>query len=200
MKAEELRARAFLALYQKSMSDGIRYYSLLDETRLSGTPIPYGLDWMIAQKLRANGWVDIYQAEEHDDERAGYVVITWDGIEAAERLLEERAGSLSGETAPWVPAAGRYVTLNDNQRDGIERGIADLKQVVRGANELEELEREIALSEIAIFEAALVGPWLSRDLIERFVNGVLSWVGKTIVNAAASEVVRRLYSGLSVLA
>lgn len=86
-----------------------------------------------------------------------------------------------------VPAANRYVSRLDNQ-DVFDDVIADLKRVeseVRGKNALEEDERLIALSEIAVFEASLVQPRLAQDLIERFLEfcrvRLIKIVGETIM-------------------
>ncbi len=72
----------------------------------------------------------------------------------------------------------------------------DLAEAARGVNEVEQNQREIALSEIAAFEATIVQQRVSTDLIQRFVDTVLAWLKRTFTAAAVQEVVQRLIQAL----
>jgi hypothetical protein len=107
----------------------------------------------------------------------------------------ERKRSLKPD-AVVVPASNRYVSLRDNQRDEPLLNLAVLKEEVRGANDVDEEDRLIALSEIAAFEATIVQPRVSTDLIQRFVDSVLTWIQRTFTAAAVQEVAQRLIQAL----
>jgi hypothetical protein len=114
------------------------------------------------------------------------------GLRRLRRIARDASSS-----AGWAPAADRYVSFSDNQREQIQEDLADLKEVVRGDNNISEDERQIVLCEIALFEASIALPMVSLDVVKAFVNGALMWIGRTVVNAAASELVKRL--GLALL-
>ena len=71
-----------------------------------------------------------------------------------------------------IPAADRYVSRGDNQREFEEtqETLLQVREAVRGSNEGSDEEKLIALSEIAIFEEGLAQPRLAHDLIVRFLG------------------------------
>lgn len=198
MKAAELRTRFLAALYFKTRQDGAKYWAASSVAAQFGLHLPAGMDRMIVQRLVQNGWARLADPDPlgSDDDEPAYVMMTWDGIEAAEQMLDDNPQfgvPLNQEAVPsWAPAADRYVSITDNQRRQIQDDLVDLREIVRGANNVDEIEREIVLHEIALFEAAVVAPRVASELVERFVNGVLAWVSKTIANAVASELIKRL--------
>jgi|CXWL01.1.fsa_nt_gi hypothetical protein len=117
------------------------------------------------------------------------------------RLQEFRHGL--DDAAPSVrgiaPASDRYVSLVDNQRREFTDDLAILKEEARGANDVEEENREIALSEIAAFEATIVQQRVSTDLVQRFVDRVLKWMMTIFTGAVFAEVAQRLIQALAPL-
>lgn len=95
-----------------------------------------------------------------------------------------------------VPASDRYVALNDNERGGVGALLLELKDETRAANDVEEEDRLVALSEIASFEATIIQPRVSTDLIQRFIDSVLAWIQRTFSRAAVQEVAQRLIVAL----
>ncbi len=114
------------------------------------------------------------------------------------KLQEFRMG-LSDPTPGWVPASNRYVRLEDNQRDEILDEIRSLKQIVLGKNDVADDDREVALAEIAIFEATIVQPRVPTELVQRFVDRVISWLLTLFTGAAVSEVAQNLIQALTPL-
>jgi len=110
------------------------------------------------------------------------------------RVQDLQWGSQAGGSL--IPAANRYVTAADNQRAELTNELEALKEEARGANDVEEEDRLIALSEIAAFEATIVQPRVSTDLIQRFVDAVLTWIQRTFTTAAVQEVAQRLIQAL----
>ena len=113
------------------------------------------------------------------------------------RLSEFRTGLHGASPLPAsVPAANRYVPITHNQQIEVADDLTVLKEAIRGSNEADEEEREIARYEIAIFEATLVQPRAATDLIQRFVDMLLGWIRRTFTAAAVQEVAQRLIQAL----
>jgi hypothetical protein len=114
--------------------------------------------------------------------------------------LQEVSFGIDDATAPGstpaVPASDRYVTANDNSKHLIQGALTDLREEARGSNEVAEEDREIVLSEIAAFEATIIQPRISTDLIQRFIDMVVDWTKRTFTTAAIQEVVHRLIAAL----
>lgn len=108
----------------------------------------------------------------------------------------DRRRRQSAEGARDIPAADRYVALNDNQRGEVESTLREIKEETRGANEVEEEHRLIALSEIAAFEATILQPRVASDLIQRFIDTVVGWIKRTFTAATVQEVAQRLIGAL----
>lgn len=109
--------------------------------------------------------------------------------------LDDNAPS-DGIVAASAPASNRYVTLADNQKGEIKGELGQLRDIVRGDNEVDEEAREIALSEIAVFEATIMAPRAANDLIDRFVKRVLAWISIAFGGALLAEVAQRLVQAL----
>ncbi|MEO1101307.1 MAG: hypothetical protein AAFW65_05620 [Pseudomonadota bacterium] len=86
-----------------------------------------------------------------------------------------------------------YVELSDYDVTEVVNSASELKKAVVEDNELETRDREILLSEIAIFEASLGVARLSPELISRFVNGVL----RGAIVLAASESIKKIAGDLT---
>jgi len=147
------------------------------------------------EELESHGYVNASKTLGGGDEGGLDLRLTSRGVEAAEELLDEHPEydvSIKGK----VPAAGRYVQISDNQRDNVESDLDSLRVSVRSSNEIDEEDRQIALSEIAVFEAALIQPRLSTELIERFVNRIVKWMvsklGEAMIGAIAGALVAKL--------
>jgi hypothetical protein len=116
------------------------------------------------------------------------------------RLREFAVGlHASSPSSSAVPASDRYVSIADNQQADLKESLEALADAVRGSNEATEVEREIAKSEIAAFEATIVQPRVSLELIERFVRTVLKWIVTVFTAAGVQEVAQRLIQALMIL-
>lgn len=113
--------------------------------------------------------------------------------------LDDAAPTAQGEAGAYVPASNRYVTPRDNERAAVAEALEQLAEHARAANDVEDEDRQIALSEIAAFEATIVQPRVSTDLIQRFVDMVLGWISKMFTAAAVQEVAQRLIQALTKL-
>src|SRR3990167_4403055 len=93
-----------------------------------------------------------------------------------------------------VPASDRYVSTTDNQSvvDEIYAQLELASSEINGSNSIGEEERQIALSEIAIFEAAICQPRLAQDLIERFLRFCLEKLSGWIGGAAVGLLIDKL--------
>lgn len=115
------------------------------------------------------------------------------------RLQDFRFGLHDAAPQPrrdQIPAADRYVTIADNQRDQFAADLGSLKEAVRGSNESSEEDKERALYEIAVFEASIISPVAATDLIQRFVDRVLGWMTTVFTAAVVAEVAERLVKAL----
>lgn len=161
-----------------------------------GLSIAPGMDRLLLGQLSSSKYIEFYASDDYDPEQElsadDLVRLSWIGIEAAEALIDEHPEYAGGT----IPAADRYVTIFHNQRDELQADLKALEQLVRGDNEASEEDREIALSEIAAFEAAVIQPRVSTVLIERFVQSVLAWMTRTFSKAAIAEVAQRLIQAL----
>jgi hypothetical protein len=104
-------------------------------------------------------------------------------IDNIRKLMDGAEQTTEGVEHKSVPASDRYVTPSDNSEKfgEIEQALSGLKSDVEGSNSIEEEERLIALSEIALFEASIAQPRLALDIIERFLafcaTKLSSWIG-----------------------
>lgn len=119
------------------------------------------------------------------------------------RLAEFRMGLHAAAPLPnLAPASNRYVAITDNQQSDFAVEITALKEAVRGANEIaeedehQETAKELALYEIAVFEATIIAPRAATDLIQRFVDTILSWITSRFTGAAIAEIAQRLIQAL----
>lgn len=129
-----------------------------------------------------------------------------DLIEQSFRELDEllilRMQDLALEIAPAIadvtkiPAANRYVQATDNQRTEALAALKKLESAINGSNDSSDEDRVIALSEIAAFEATIVQPRISSELIDRFINSVIAWMqrvfSKALIEAAAQKLLEAL--------
>lgn len=111
-------------------------------------------------------------------------------------LTQLRRRRLREAGSDEIPASDRYVSISDNQRAALEDDLNALQNEARGANDVDEEDRLIALSEIAAFEATIVQPRVATELIKRFVDMVLAWIQRTFTTAAVQEVAQRLIQAL----
>lgn len=91
-----------------------------------------------------------------------------------------------------------YIELPEDSRTELAEGTESLREAVAADNSIDPDDREILLSEIAIFEASIGATRLSSDLIARFVNGVLRGsiilAANAIVQECASILMRKILS------
>ena len=112
------------------------------------------------------------------------------------RAFEPVARDLRGSLRAVAPTSYGYVPISHNQQAEVAGDLATLKEAIRGSNETTEEQRELALYEIAVFEAAIVAPRAATDLIQRFVDTVLGWIKRTFTAATVQEVAQRLIQAL----
>lgn len=116
-----------------------------------------------------------------------------ESLEYLEGAIEEIGGRRTRlRDEDFVPAADRYVAISDNQRQDLKGSLSELSEAIRGDNLIDPESKEAVLYEIAIFEATLVAPRLSLAMIEKFTNETLQWIVKTMINASASEIAKRV--------
>ncbi|MFC3674764.1 hypothetical protein [Ferrovibrio xuzhouensis] len=186
MEAREFRERFIVTLFRVAHSAGlIKYYDAVMIADKGGlTPLRDQLR-LVVDDIAGRGWGKAYPGMSHLN-----VQITHAGIEAAEDLLQVHP------EYKGVPASDRYVALSDNQRNEVAAEVQNLKSAVRAANDVEEKDRQIALSEIAVFEATIVQPQIPVELVERFAQKVLGWIlkkfGEALTGAAIKVLVDRL--------
>ena len=196
MRSREFRERLLVAIYQTAARGNLGSYlspqEIADQFSLDRRP---GQLRLTVNELENYGYVRASKTLGGGDEGGLDLQLTSSGVEAAEELLDEHPdyGAPVGKS---FPAADRYVQLNDNQRNPVETDLGELRSAVHSSNEADEESRQIALSEIAIFEAALIQPRLSTDLIERFVNRIIKWMiskfGEAVVGVIAGALIAKL--------
>ncbi len=192
MKTREFRDRLLVALYTAASGSDLGAY--LDAQKVAdeaGLVRPEGLLRITVDDLERNGYVKALKL------LAGglNLRLTSSGVETAEELLEEHPEYAAPVTA-GVPAADRYVQLNDNQRGELGGDLEALRLAVRSANDVADEDRQIALSEIAVFEAAVMQPRLAQGLIDRFVDRIIKWIvskfGEALLAAVTGALVLKL--------
>ncbi len=192
MKTAELRERLLVALVTAAKQKGLGQYlkpaPVADEFLLPRAP---GQLRLLIQDLENRGLLQPSYTMAGADEGGLDLRVTAAGIEEAEDLLDEHP-DYAVPLSPPAPASDRWVTLADNQRSGLESDLASLRLAVAGINSSDEEDREIALSEIASFEATVVQSRVSVELIDRFVNKILKWLMRTFADAAVAVVAEAL--------
>lgn len=189
MKASEFRCRLLMGLYKKANRNGLgKLYDLESLAAEAGLTWSPGQLRLAAEALHDEGLIKAGFLVGGSDKAT--VMIQHAGLEEAEDLLGEQ------DAFNDVPASDRYVSFDDNQKASFEHDLATLKEEIRGSNEPSEEERLIALSEIAAFEATIIQPRVSTDLIQRFVDKVLKWVVVVFLGALIAEVAQRIVEAL----
>lgn len=196
MRSREFRERLLVALYKFASQGNLARYLVPHEIADR-----FGLDRQLGQlrltvsALENYGYIKASRTLGGGDEGGLNLMLTSSGIEAAEELLDEHPEYGLPYQAE-VPAANRYVRLDDNQRTTVEESLSDLRLAVRSSNETDEEDRLIALSEIAAFEAVLIQPRVSTELVERFVNRIIKWMisifGTAMIGAVADALIAKL--------
>jgi len=146
---------------------------------------------MLVRKLETESYIksikeyDPYDSDYSEEEDREYQ-ITWLGIQAAEGL---------GDQQNTIPASNRYVQITDNQRSELEHDAGELREQVRASNEASEDDRQIALYEIAVFEASIAASCVATELVERFVSRVLKWLLSVFSGSAVKLAAEKLIQG-----
>lgn len=183
-----------VALLAYSEREGFKFHSVQQVCLAANLSFPEGLVELLVEQLVESG--DLLASERVLDEPVANRVfettikLTGKGLTSAEIWR----GPL--ERKRPIPASDRYVSIADNQRAALMDDLDALRSEALGSNEVSEEDRLIARSEIAAFEATLMQPRVSTDLIQRFVDMVLAWIQRTFTAAAVQEVAQRLIQAL----
>jgi hypothetical protein len=103
---------------------------------------------------------------------------------------------LSPDAFGAIPASDRYVTLSDNSKESVGTHLTELARRISADNEAPIDTREIALSEISAFEATILQPRVSAELIDRFVRRVITWIVRAFSAALVSDIAEKLITEL----
>lgn len=119
----------------------------------------------------------------------------------AQRMRELALGFRNNRPISSTPPATdnsrlRYIVVDVSNRAAVTQLLEELRTTAAGLNDVADEDREIALSEIASFESTLAQPRVASDLVDRFVNKVLSWLARTFSNAAIQAIAERLIKEL----
>jgi DNA-binding MarR family transcriptional regulator len=196
VRSREFREHLLVAIYQSASKGNLANYlsprEIADQFSLERRP---GQLRLAVDDLDGRGYVEASKSLGGGDEGGLHLRLTNSGVEAAEELLDENP-DYGFPAKRHLPAADRYVALNDNQRGYVQGDLHTLRSAIQSSNEADEEDRQIALSEIAVFEAALIQPRLSTELIERFTKRIIGWIvskfGEAIVGAVAESLVAKL--------
>lgn len=109
-----------------------------------------------------------------------------------ELLISLRSARRSLEYGLQAISLSDYVELSSEDSGRVQADLAQLKELVRGSNELDEESRQILLCEIAAFEATVIQPRLSAELITRFVNTVIGGASMKLLGSTADEISSRV--------
>lgn len=195
MKTSEFRERLLVALLLRAQEGGLGgYYQPKEAADRAGLQRRPGQLRLVIRDLDDRGLLRPSYTMGSGDEESGLDSrLTNAGVEEAEELLEQHP---EYATPFLAPAVDRYVKFSDNQRTEVEADVEALRSKVLSANEAGDEERQIALSEIAIFEAAIAQPRISSELIARFVNRILAWIrskfGEALISAVAGALIVKL--------
>ncbi|MEL6475141.1 MAG: hypothetical protein AAFQ21_13745 [Pseudomonadota bacterium] len=111
-------------------------------------------------------------------------------LESLALLLEQMKREIEFDVGYAIPR--NYLSLDEDDKHQVLQLTDDLKIAVQQDNKIVPEDREIILSEIAVFEASLGVARLSADLISRFVNGVLRQAAIVTASAAIQEIASSL--------
>jgi hypothetical protein len=195
-----LRDRFFDAMLRNLADHADNVFVPSDVAREYGVPLNSGQLRLIMRELELEELVEPVVAPKSDSPRPNQeseqFVLTWSGVEAAQKLAGKSQSASRAAPALLAPASNRYVSLDDNARSAVVTELAELKDAIRGDNEADEEARLIALSEIAAFEQTIVQPRVSAELIERFISATLAWLTDAFSKAAVGEIAKRIIATL----
>jgi DNA-binding transcriptional ArsR family regulator len=190
--SEEAKQRLLVAFLAHSQVHGFVDHHLSDVAKLARIEPPAGYADLVVDLLAEENFLKIEK-----------VVRLWEGgspprrarLTSAGLIEAERLANIFPEFNSPIPASDRYVSLDDNQRLELREAVADLYSAVEKSNEGDE-ERENALAEIAVFEATIIQPRISTELVERFVSYALGSGAKVfagiVVHDAAKFLLRKI--------
>ncbi|WP_156396108.1 MULTISPECIES: hypothetical protein [unclassified Caulobacter] len=195
MKTSEFRERLLVALFLAARDTDLgAYYSpskVADDVGLERRP---GQLRLVVRDLDERGYVKPSYTMGGGDEGGLDLRLTNVGVEEAEELLELHPDYASRPRQ--APGADRYISFSDNVRIGLSVDASLLGSAVRGCNSVSDEDREIALSEIAIFESTIIQNRVPEIIIDRFVNKILGWIrdkfGEALVGAIAGAIITKL--------
>lgn len=205
MNSREFRERVLIALYRRAMRDGVQgYYDPKETSEAVGLTWRPGQLRTVMTDLDQGGLVRLSQTMGGGADGGMDFRMTQRGIEQAEDLIEqnieyEEDPDETYSVAGLVPASNRYVEISDNQREQIQSPLGELAEALRGSNELDEEDRQIILSEIAVFEATMAAPRVSTELVDRFVTGVLKGLILAVSTGLVATLAERLIDTLALI-
>ena len=85
-----------------------------------------------------------------------------------------------------------YLELTADAKQDLNSGSEELHEAITQDNELSQEDKSILIAEIAVFEASLVAPKLSTELMHRFVFGVLKGSIIKVAGAIIQKLAARL--------
>ena len=193
MKTREKRDRLLVALHRAARSEGMdRYVSVLPIAEsMTIERVPGELRTWV-RELESQGALTASMSIGSGPDGGMSVLLTSRGHEAAEDLLDEHPDYGDGTSVESIAYAASV-----DVAAALDESLSDLRQIAVGSNSIGDEDRQIALAEIAIFEAALLQPVIATDLVSRFVNIVLKWIGMKFADGATSAVIATIILNLA---
>ncbi len=188
MKTREKRERLLVALYIRAKAKGYdRYLSVLEVADQLGIQRDPGELRLWVKELEQSGMLDVSYTLGGGPDGGMSATLTSRGVEEAEDLLE--ANPTFDQDAN--SATGEYLSSRPISEATSEQ-TSELQAALKSSNAISAEDREIALSEIAVFEAAIAQPVVSSDLVERFIDRVLRWLTSKFAEGAVSAIAAAL--------
>jgi hypothetical protein len=197
MQIREFRERWLAAAYMTAVSRG--FDSFCDAKDVADTfslERARGQLRLIVDDLDKRGYITLRKLLGGGDEGELSFQFTSNGLEAAEDLIRQHPSYKNANSSSMAPGADRYVHFDHNARQSALGDLAGVREAVRGDNDADPELREIALSEIAAFEATIVQPRVSTELIDRFVKKIVDWLIKHFTSAALGVAAKALIEQL----
>jgi len=193
MTTAEKRNRLLVAVYRKSKSEGFdRYINILPVADSLGVERDPGELRLWVKDLEQTGKLEVSYTLGGGSDGGMSAMLTAHGLKEAEHLVGAPPDYGQALNAPTLTHIGTADVVL-----AVAEPLSQLRLIATGSNSINNDDRQIALAEIAVFEAALVQPVVATDLVSRFVEVVLKWIGIKFADGAASAVIAAIILNLA---
>ena len=192
MRTSDLKEALLVAIFREaSKSDLGGFIDPKKVADAAGLPRAVGQLRLALKSMESLGLIKLTESIASGDEDGMRVRLAPHGLEEAEAMDDEFDDfePSSAAIAESQDSVAQVYVSAAPIREAAVADIGKLAQSIAGSNSADPEDRQIALAELAVMEAALAQPVIATSLIERFVKGIMKWIAAKFADGAIQAVV-----------